>query len=132
VALHRRTVLVDSCLASQLISAWRAASDLHGWNVGRYIIMPDHVHFFCQPQSLDTVDLSEFIGAWKSWTTHQSQLLGCGPRLWQREFFDHLLRNSESYEEKWEYVRANPVRAGLVSRAEDWPWQGEIEVLCRD
>ena len=34
-----------------------------------------------------------------------------------------MLRNDESYGEKWEYVRENPLRAGLVSRADDWPYQ---------
>jgi REP element-mobilizing transposase RayT len=51
--------------------------------------------------------------------------------LWQPGFFDHLLRNAESYEQKWHYVRENPVRAGLVSRAEDWSYQGEIVALDR-
>jgi hypothetical protein len=51
--------------------------------------------------------------------------------LWQPGFFDHLLRNTESYGQKWEYVRENPVRAGLVARAEDWPYHGEIVVLNR-
>ena len=46
---------------------------------------------------------------------------------WQEGFFDHVLRNSESYSEKWEYVRMNPVRARLCERPEDWPYQGEIE-----
>src|SRR6267378_2055298 len=45
---------------------------------------------------------------------------------WQKTFFDHVLRSSESYSEKWEYVCENPVRAGLVQRADDWPFQGEI------
>jgi hypothetical protein len=40
-----------------------------------------------------------------------------------------VLRSSESYSEKWDYVVANPVRAGLVRRAEDWPFQGEIFLL---
>jgi hypothetical protein len=41
-------------------------------------------------------------------------------------FFDHLIRHSESYAEKWEYVRQNPVRARLVKDPDEWPWQGEI------
>ena len=45
---------------------------------------------------------------------------------WQKGFFDHLIRHSESYSEKWQYVEQNPVRAGLVTESEDWPWQGEI------
>jgi len=44
--------------------------------------------------------------------------------------FDHLLRGHESAQEKWHYLRLNPVRAGLVKRAEDWPYQiGLGEVL---
>jgi putative transposase len=36
------------------------------------------------------------------------------------------IRNTESYAQKWDYVRENPVRAGLVSTAEKWKYQGEI------
>jgi hypothetical protein len=45
---------------------------------------------------------------------------------WQKTFFDHLLGSSESYSEKWNYVRENPVRAGLVKAAAEWPFMGEI------
>jgi hypothetical protein len=54
---------------------------------------------------------------------------GVAPPHWQKTFFDHLLRSSESYSEKWNYVRENPVRAGLVASAEDWPYVGEIFAL---
>jgi hypothetical protein len=39
------------------------------------------------------------------------------------------MRNEQHYHEKWEYVRLNPVRAGLAARADDWPWQGELNEL---
>jgi putative transposase len=48
------------------------------------------------------------------------------PPLWQRQFFDHVLRSSESYESKWRYVYENPVR---VDAAEDWPYAGRIAPL---
>jgi hypothetical protein len=57
---------------------------------------------------------------------------GRRPRLQRRgnaNFFDHVLRSSESYSEKWNYVRDNPVRAGLVSNAGEWHYAGEIETL---
>ena len=54
-----------------------------------------------------------------------------GPPFWQKEFFDHVLRSDESYESKWLYVRENPVRAGLVSSAEDWPCAGEMTPIMR-
>ena len=79
--------------------------------------------------------MSDFVGNWKSWTSRAIKALDV-PRstpaattLWQREFFDHVLRSSESYSEKWNYVRENPVRAGFVKSADDWPYAGEIETL---
>jgi putative transposase len=48
---------------------------------------------------------------------------------WQKDFFDHVMRSEESYEQKWNYVVLNPLRAGLVERSEDWPFQGEIVPL---
>jgi REP element-mobilizing transposase RayT len=50
-------------------------------------------------------------------------------KVWQEEFFDHVLRSSESYSQKWDYVKENPVRAGLVRRPDEWPWQGGVESL---
>ena len=51
--------------------------------------------------------------------------------IWQRGFFDHVLRKDESYGQKWTYVRDNPVRAGLVANADDWPYAGEIIYIDR-
>ena len=51
------------------------------------------------------------------------------PPLWQRDCWDRQLRTGESYTQKWEYVRNNPVRKGLVACADDWPYQGELNVL---
>jgi hypothetical protein len=45
--------------------------------------------------------------------------------------FDHVLRTNESYSQTWNYVRENPVRAGLVESAADWPYQGEIVYIDR-
>jgi hypothetical protein len=42
---------------------------------------------------------------------------------WQEGSFDRLLRSDESLSEKWEYLRQNPMRAGLVKHSEDWPYQ---------
>ena len=42
--------------------------------------------------------------------------------MWQKNFFDHRLRSEEEWEEKTHYIRQNPVRAGLVGSAEEWPY----------
>ena len=62
---------------------------------------------------------------------HSKTLKGAtfpGPR-WQKGFFDHGIRAEESYEQKWVYVRDNPVLARLVRSAEDWLCPGEIAKL---
>jgi REP-associated tyrosine transposase len=98
----RRAVLARDEVGEILIAEWRGAHERHDWAIGRYVIMPDHVHFFYRPELFAT-KLSEFIGAWKSWTSRKIHALR-GPRsataataLWQREFFDHILRSNESY-----------------------------------
>lgn len=87
--------------------------------------MPDHLHFFTSPSHREA-DLSKFMQAFRSLVTRRLRPLGFPYPLWHREFFDHLLRSGESYETKWQYVWHNPVRHGLVKRAEDWPFCGEI------
>jgi REP element-mobilizing transposase RayT len=131
---NRQRLLAREEIAEILIAEWRTAHDRHGWAVGRYVIMPDHVHFFCRPER-DAKGLSQFVTLWKSYTSRQVNRLSeprsapAATTLWQREFFDHVLRSSESYSDKWNYVRENPVRAGLVSSADDWRYSGEIETL---
>ena len=61
----------------------------------------------------------------------EKQIVRGNDPIWQRRFFDHVLRSDESYAEKWNYVRENPVRAGLVKSADDWPYAGEIIQIDR-
>jgi len=51
-----------------------------------------------------------------------NQLLGRSKPVWLDESFDHVVRLSEASEAKFAYVCNNPVRAGLVSRTDDYPW----------
>src|SRR5206468_6030651 len=125
----RRSILVSKEVAKILVDEWQQARERHGWAVGRYVIMPDHVHFFCSAE-LDAKRLPTFMQAWKQWTSKRmARELKFRGKVWQEEFFDHVLRSSESYGQKWDYVKENPVRAGLVKRSDEWPWQGEIESL---
>jgi REP-associated tyrosine transposase len=92
---------------------------------GRYMIMPDHVHLFVRGGRDFT--LSSWIGGLKRAISVRLE----SPKLWQPGFFDHILRGDESYGEKWNYIRDNPVRAGFVKRADDWPYHGEIVLIDR-
>ena len=128
----RRRELATAGVHEICRECWQVGAELHGWIVGRYVLMPDHVHFFCAAKR-DDFRLETSIGKWKEWVAkYANGRLGIATPLWQKEFFDHLLRSGESYEEKWNYVRQNPVRAGLVRCAEDWPYQGELNNLRFD
>lgn len=107
-----------------LLDGWTKADR---WLVGRYVIMPDHIHLFCAPRDLNC-RLKAWITYWKNEVTRQWPRKNEKP-IWQREFWDTQLRREESYGNKWEYVRQNPVRAGLVESPDDWPFCGEINVL---
>jgi REP element-mobilizing transposase RayT len=79
------------------------------------LAMPDHLHAlmgFPGEKSMKPV-----IAALKSWVAAKEKV------NWQRDFFDHRLRSWESGAEKANYIRMNPVRAGLVANPEDWPYQ---------
>lgn len=129
--IERRPLLACLEIFSIIQNEFRSAPQRHGWHVGRFVVMPDHIHFFCTCDVDETnSSLSRFVGAFKEWSSKQiTRQLGIQPPIWQPEFFDHLLRSDESYADKWLYVRENPVRAGLVQTAEDWPYAGEIKVL---
>jgi putative transposase len=71
------------------------------------------------------------LKTWKSVSARRLlSELGVDLPFWQADTFDHILRSADSYGLKWDYVRENPVRAGLVARLEDWPWQGVIHELA--
>lgn len=103
----------------------RRAHDQHDVAVGRYVLMPDHVHLFVASPPTG-ITLSKWIQALRSVLGKELLRLGFQKPHWQEGFFDHVLRSSESYAKKWEYVRMNPVRARLCRKSEDWPYQGEI------
>jgi len=126
---NRQPFLTQPGIAQVLIESWRASSAINGWIVGRYVVMPDHAHFFAT-RAQDRKSLSEFMRDWKRWTAGAiKRALPILSPVWQSEFFDHVCRSAGSYEEKWDYVRENPVRAGLVKSAADWPHAGECAVF---
>jgi putative transposase len=124
----RRALLASDTAHEILREEWHGLRERHGWAVGRYVVMPDHVHFFAIPLPDAGKPLAVAMGRWKEWTAKRIlRALGTEAPLWQPEFFDHVLRSDESRAEKWDYVRQNPVRAGLVAKAEDWPYAGAID-----
>jgi putative transposase len=148
---RRKPILANPAAHELLHAAWREA---RLWLIGRYVVMPDHLHLFCAPaenfggtraissqsfgdeknRSLgrhggrSSGSLEKWVEFWKSYRARHWHNPKDAP-IWQRHFWDTQLRRSESYDQKWRYVLENPVRAGFVERASDWPYQGELNIL---
>ena len=130
VTNERRPVL--ACYAAQAVlrEIWSNAPTLDGWAVGRYVLMPDHVHLFARA-GLDAKSLAKWVQGWKSLSSRRlTAALKLAPPLWQKDYFDRFLRSADNYSEKWAYVVANPVRKGLARAPAEWPWQGVMEDLA--
>jgi len=74
--------------------------------------MPDHLHALLSfsPE----VEMRKSISDWKHFTARKFDI------RWQRDFFDHRIRDDENVDEKAYYIRMNPVRKGLCDKSEDW------------
>jgi putative transposase len=120
--LHRTATLAQQTYHDALVQAWTEAD---AWLVGAYMIMPDHIHLFCAPKN-DEIAIEQWIAFWKRQFRRK-----CGPTAprFQSRGFHHRLRLDENYHQKWDYMRSNPVRAGLVKNTDDWEYQGILEHL---
>ena len=122
---ERKQILSKMDVAEVIRAAWKQGDT---WLIGRYVIMPDHIHFFCAPRDL-SVSLKRWMKYWKSLVSLRWPRPAEQP-IWQLDFWDTQLRRGENYDEKWDYVWRNPVRKGLVAKPEDWPYAGEIDILA--
>jgi putative transposase len=102
---------------------WR--TEATAWLVGYYLIMPDHVHFFCAPRDL-LFEIDQWVEFWKSSFSRRRPDRSWA---WQRRSFHHRIRNRIEYEEKLSYVRENPLRKQLIVEPDRWPYQGRIHDL---
>ena len=77
------------------------------------IIMPDHIHLLLSiegdPQVPSNPDLRKIISAFKSIVSRQ-----CGRPIWQRSFYDHIIRNDQDYMETVYYIQGNPIEWELA------------------
>ena len=120
IALDRekeQKALTDPPLAQRILDSARFYEAKARWHITLFLLMPDHLHAllsFERDQSM-----SEVIRDWKRFHARTHHV------FWQDGYFDHRLRADErgaQLSAKMNYIRQNPVAAGLCATAEDWPW----------
>ncbi len=89
-----------------------------------WCIMPNHVHVLIE--SIDAAHLlPSIIHSWKSFTaTKVNKLLGRSGSFWMEDYYDRFIRNDAHLQATLDYIRQNPVKAGLVPQAEEWTYAG--------
>ena len=89
------------------------------WEHEAWVIMPDHIHVLAGPKSR-TFRVSD----WAHFVKVISRRLCPFMEAWQPGVFDHLLRSKDLGQDRWDYLRNNPLRAGLVQNWWEWPYFG--------
>ena len=121
---YRKPLLANEAFHLHFVQYMKCKSGI-GIACGEYVVMPDHIHCFLRIDP-HRFQLGKTIGFIKQSLSKPLRDEGLAQPHWQPGFFDHLMRSADSYSEKWNYVRNNPVRAGLVEHADDWKYQGVI------
>lgn len=90
-----------------------------------WVVMPNHVHTLFQ--TMDGWSMTTVVGSWKTFTANAigrivRQPNEPVPHVWHPEFWDRFIRDENHFASALAYIHNNPVKAGLVSHPEDWPW----------
>lgn len=102
-----------------------------------YCIMPDHLHllvslnenYIRKAGAFRERTLQNWVSAFKRYTSRVSNQLHDVKPLWQQNFYDHVVRKNESLVEICSYILNNPVRKGIVSNWEEYPYSKMVDDL---
>ena len=116
---QKREMFTDAGANSPIVRVLKQAVAISGYGLVAYCLMPDHLHVLVQAGERPR-RLSAFVASFKSYC-----LKATGRKLWQRGFYEHILRKDETVITVAEYIANNPVRKGLVASRDEYEW-GEI------
>jgi putative transposase len=121
---ERKKVFHDTALVNAVLEVLRKVCSDHYFNVYAYCFMPDHLHLILASES-DSAEVSPVVQAFKSLAAAAAGKMRVFD-LWQKGYYDHVLRSGESLDAAAGYIFLNPVRAGSVRRGEEWPFSGSF------
>jgi REP-associated tyrosine transposase len=128
VTRERRPLFEDNELASVCIAALQKTASTHEVLLHAYCLMPDHVHLLIE--ILERISLEKVIHHFKTTSGFAIKQI-TGLPAWQTSYYDHILRRQEALEDVATYIWSNPVSAGLVEDAGDYPWSGPRDAFIQ-
>ena len=121
---ERHKFFADPARTARVIEHLREISTAQCFLVHAYCVMPDHLHMLVGGQNAGS-NLMEFVRTLKQGTAFEEKRKS-GSQLWQRYFYDHVLRPKDSADAIAWYIWLNPVRKGLCVEPEDYPFSGSF------
>jgi len=121
----REGPFADQDLAKRIIDCLLQIREKRGLRLFSYCLMPDHLHLLLSVSG-SGVWLSDVMRDFKSYTTRAAWSFGL-PRLWLRGYYERVVRDERAFLEILDYIRDNPVRAGLVDNADDYPYSATLD-----
>ncbi|MHA6197213.1 REP-associated tyrosine transposase [Pseudomonas wadenswilerensis] len=116
---NREPLFRDLKLARLIVGQFRLAQEEGHASSLAWVVMPDHIHWLVD---LHQGSLGALMRRFKSRSAHGiNRLLQRQGQCWQEGFHDRALRRDEDVREVARYIITNPIRAGLVTRARDYP-----------
>ena len=105
------SILRDPALAKIVADSLRHF-DGRRYELESFIVMPNHVHVLFRP--LGSNRLGDILRSWKLFTARRiNQKTGRSAKLWQKDYWDRLIRHETHFLQCLEYIRENPAKAGL-------------------
>ncbi|MCE5207697.1 MAG: transposase [Chloroflexi bacterium] len=134
VTFDRIPILANETSRSLLHSAWIKVCKRHPFTTDAICLLPEHIHCIWTLPESDTDYSLRWKEIKKSFTMQYLRIIGPGEMrnesrqkrgeaaIWQRRFWEHMIRDEEDLYHHIEYIHYNPVKHGMVERVTDWPW----------
>lgn len=117
-------LFVNPQLINEILQELSECCNLQGFTNYAYCFMPDHVHLLLRGN--EGTDLIKLIKQFKQKTGYSFRK-ATGNKLWQKSYYDHILRKEEDVVEVVGYILENPIRKGLTKQVEEYPFSGSLE-----
>jgi len=132
VTQQRRRIFADETEIERLRETMRQVKKIHPFTMRAFVFLHDHFHLMIRIGA--TTDISTVIHSIKrNYTLNYKEAWGENGRvtLWQKGFWDHVIRNEQDFQKHLNYIHYNPVKHGYVTRPEDYPFSSYMEYIKR-
>jgi putative transposase len=137
LAVRSNTLLVDYVAA--LREAVRIVKQRHPFHIDAFVVLPDHLHAIWTLPENDADFAKRWMLIKSGFSRHipggeyrNESRVGKGERgVWQRRYWEHLMRDEDDYQRHVDYIHYNPVKHGYVKHAADWAYSS-IHRYIRD